>query len=92
MVKYNDEMDEVMNLGLDDDPEVDWLKTFEMSREIEQAFRWYEMYEISLFNDNVVLLQISDDRIVVGNLLKYNFAILKGIKASDTISERKEKT
>ena len=37
MVKYNDEMDEVMNLLLDEDPGEDWLKTFEMFREIERV-------------------------------------------------------
>ena len=57
MVKYNDEMDEVMNLLLDEDPGKDWLKTFEMSREIERAFPRYEIpYEINLFKDNDVLL------------------------------------
>lgn len=41
-VEYNGKIDEVMNLGLDEDPE-DQLKAFEMSREIEQAFCRYDL-------------------------------------------------
>lgn len=58
-----------------------------MSRGTEQAFRRYDIsYEITLFNDNDVLLQISGSRLVVGNLLRFNLARLKGIKAFETMS------
>ena len=92
MGKYNDEMDEVMNLLLDEDPGEDWVKTFEMSREIERAFPRYEIsYEINLFKGNDVLLQISESRLVVGNLLQLNLPRLRGIKAFETFSVTFEK-
>ena len=92
MIKYNDEMDEVMNLLLDEDPGEDWLKTFEMSTEIERAFSRYEIsYEMNLFKDNNVLLQISESRVVVGNLLQLNLPRLRGIKEFETFSVTFEK-
>lgn len=85
--RYHTKMKEVVNLGIDEDPEEDWLQTFEISREIEQAFHTYEIAdEISLFNNNDVLLQISESRLVVGNLLRLNLAGLKAIKAFGTIT------
>ena len=54
-------------------------KTIEMSRENEQTVYRYEIYQINLFHDND-LLQISDNRLVVENLLLFNLATRKGIK------------